>query len=90
MGARHSGPRGIGERVRPAFAPGARRRRRDFSTTAGNGSYAGINIIDHIVMGSCSCANGLPENPRAYRWVGNQAPDQHMPSPIVVMSAIGS
>jgi alkanesulfonate monooxygenase SsuD/methylene tetrahydromethanopterin reductase-like flavin-dependent oxidoreductase (luciferase family) len=41
-------------------------------------------------MGPSSCYNGPPDNPRALRWLGNQAPDQHMPSQIVMMSAIAA
>jgi probable F420-dependent oxidoreductase len=62
----------------------------EFAKQAEDAGYYGINIIDHIVMGPSSAANGIPENPRAFRWVGNQAPDQHMPSQIVVMSAIAA
>jgi probable F420-dependent oxidoreductase len=62
----------------------------DFARQAEDAGYYGIIIIDHIVMGPSSDANGLPENPRAYRWVGNQAPDQHMPSQIVMLSAIAA
>jgi probable F420-dependent oxidoreductase len=61
-----------------------------FAQQAEDAGYYGVHIIDHIVMGPGSCAGGLPENPRAFRWVGNQAPDQHMPSQIVVMSAIAA
>lgn len=61
-----------------------------FARQAEDAGYHGIHIIDHVVMGPSSCRNGLPDNPRAYRWVGNQAPDQHMPSQIVMMSAIAA
>jgi len=50
----------------------------------------GIGICDHIVMGPSSAANGLPDNPRAYRGPGNQMPGQHMPIQIVMMSAIAA
>jgi len=62
----------------------------DFARQAEDAGYDGIHIIDHVVMGPSSCRLGLPENPRAFRWVGNQAPDQHMPSQIVMMSAIAA
>jgi len=62
----------------------------DFARQAEDAGYAGVHIIDHVVMGPSSCYAGLPENPRALRWVGNQAPDQHMPSQIVMMSAIAA
>jgi len=61
-----------------------------FARQAEDAGYYGVHIIDHIVMGPSSCANGRPENPRAFRWVGNQAPDQHMPSQIVMMSALAA
>ncbi len=59
-----------------------------FAQQAEDAGYAGIQIIDHLVMGPGSCFAGKPENPREYRWLGNQSPDQHMPSQIVIMSAI--
>jgi probable F420-dependent oxidoreductase len=62
----------------------------DFARQAEDAGYDGIHIIDHVVMGPSSCYNGPPDNPRALRWVGNQAPDQHMPSQIVMMSAIAA
>ncbi len=62
----------------------------DFARQIEDAGYYGAHIIDHIVMGSSSAMYGLPENPRAFRWVGNQAPDQHMPSQIVMMSAIAA
>jgi alkanesulfonate monooxygenase SsuD/methylene tetrahydromethanopterin reductase-like flavin-dependent oxidoreductase (luciferase family) len=62
----------------------------DFARQAEDAGYHGIHIIDHVVMGPSSGALGLPENPRAFRWVGNQAPDQHMPSQIVMLSAIAA
>ncbi|MAE95763.1 MAG: F420-dependent oxidoreductase [Deltaproteobacteria bacterium] len=62
----------------------------DFARQAEDAGYGGIHIIDHVVMGPSSCYNGPPDNPRALRWVGNQAPDQHMPSQIVMMSAIAA
>jgi probable F420-dependent oxidoreductase len=62
----------------------------DFAQQAEDAGYYGIHIIDHIVMGPSSGASGLPKNPRAFRWLGNQAPDQHMPSQIVMMSAIAA
>jgi len=61
-----------------------------FAQQAEDAGFDGIHIIDHIVMGPSSARNGLPENPRAFRWVGNQAPDQHMPLQIVMMSAIAA
>jgi len=61
-----------------------------FARQAEDAGYHGVHIIDHVVMGASSGAKGLPENPRAFRWVGNQAPDQHMPSQIVIMSAIAA
>jgi probable F420-dependent oxidoreductase len=61
-----------------------------FAQQAEDAGYYGVHIIDHIVMGPSSGAGGLPENPRAFRWIGNQAPDQHMPSQIVIMSAIAA
>jgi probable F420-dependent oxidoreductase len=61
-----------------------------FAQQAEDAGWHGIHIIDHVVMGPSSGANGLPENPRAFRWIGNQAPDQHMPSQIVIMSAIAA
>jgi probable F420-dependent oxidoreductase len=61
-----------------------------FAQQAEDAGYHGLNIIDHIVMGPSSAANGLPENPRAFRWMGNQSPDEHMPSQIVVLSAIAA
>jgi len=61
-----------------------------FAQQAEDAGWYGIHIIDHIVMGPSSGINGLPENPRAFRWIGNQAPDQHMPSQIVIMSAIAA
>jgi probable F420-dependent oxidoreductase len=61
-----------------------------FAQQAEDAGWYGIHIIDHIVMGPSSGVNGLPENPRAFRWIGNQAPDQHMPSQIVIMSAIAA
>lgn len=72
------------------IAPRQERQVLDFARQAEDAGYYGINIIDHIVMGPGSARNGLPENPRAFRWVGNQAPDQHMPSQIVIMSAIAA
>jgi len=62
----------------------------DFARQAEDAGYDGIHIIDHVVMGPSSCFNGPPENPRGLRWVGNQAPDQQMPSQIVMMSAIAA
>ncbi len=62
----------------------------DFARQAEDAGWYGVHIIDHIVMGPGSARNGLPENPRAFRWVGNQRPDQHMPSQIVMMSAIAA
>jgi probable F420-dependent oxidoreductase len=62
----------------------------DFARQAEDAGYEGVHIIDHIVMGPSSCYKGPPENPRALRWIGNQAPDQHMPSQIVIMSAIAA
>jgi probable F420-dependent oxidoreductase len=50
----------------------------------------GIQIIDHLVMGPNSNRNGSPSNPRDYRWIGNQEPAQHMPSQIVMLSAIAA
>lgn len=61
-----------------------------FAQQAEEAGYYGVHIIDHIVMGPSSAARGLPENPRAFRWIGNQAPDQHMPSQIVMLSAIAA
>lgn len=61
-----------------------------FAQQAEDAGYYGIHIIDHIVMGPSSGFKGLPENPRAFRWVGNQRPDQHMPSQIVMLSAIAA
>ncbi len=61
-----------------------------FAQQAEDAGYHGVHIIDHIVMGPSSGVNGLPDNPRAFRWIGNQAPDQHMPSQIVIMSAIAA
>jgi len=62
----------------------------DFARQAEDAGYGGVHIIDHVVMGPSSNHAGLPDNPRALRWVGNQAPDQHMPSQIVMMSAIAA
>jgi len=62
----------------------------DFARQAEDAGYAGVHIIDHVVMGPSACKNGPPDNPRALRWVGNQAPDQQMPSQIVMMSAIAA
>jgi probable F420-dependent oxidoreductase len=70
--------------------PRDERRVLEFSQQAEDAGYHGVHIIDHVVMGPGSSFRGLPENPRAYRWVGNQAPDQHMPSQIVMMSAIAA
>ncbi|MBT4521334.1 MAG: LLM class flavin-dependent oxidoreductase [Halieaceae bacterium] len=70
--------------------PQEERRVLDFACQAEAAGYYGVHIIDHIVMGPGSACNGLPPNPRAFRWVGNQAPDQHMPSQIVMMSAIAA
>jgi probable F420-dependent oxidoreductase len=61
-----------------------------FAQQAEDAGWYGIHIIDHVVMGPSSGANGLPDNPRAFRWIGNQAPDQHMPSQIVIMSAVAA
>jgi len=61
-----------------------------FAQQAEDAGYDGIHIIDHVVMGPHSDFKGLPDNPRAFRWVGNQRPDQHMPSQIVMMSAIAA
>lgn len=61
-----------------------------FAQQAEDAGYHGVHIIDHVVMGPGSAVNGLPANPRAFRWVGNQAPDQHMPLQIVMMSAIAA
>jgi len=61
-----------------------------FAQQAEDAGYDGIHIIDHIVMGPHSDFKGVPENPRAFRWVGNQRPAQHMPSQIVMMSAIAA
>jgi len=62
----------------------------DFARQAEDAGYYGIHLAEHIVMGPSSCRNGPPENPRAFRWEGNQEPDQHMPSQIVVLSAIAA
>lgn len=62
----------------------------DFARQVEDAGYYGVHIIDHVVMGPNSCFNGPPENPRALRWVGNQTPDQHMPSQIVMLSAIAA
>ncbi len=62
----------------------------DFARQAEDAGYHGSHIIDDVVMGPNSCFNGPPENPRGLRWVGNQAPDQQMPSQIVMMSAIAA
>ena len=61
-----------------------------FAQQAEDAGYDGVHIIDHVVMGPHSDFKGLPDNPRAFRWVGNQRPDQHMPSQIVMMSAIAA
>ncbi|WP_186453771.1 TIGR03619 family F420-dependent LLM class oxidoreductase [Denitratisoma sp. DHT3] len=61
-----------------------------FARQAEDAGYYGVNIIDHIVMGKGAARFGLPANPRAFRWVGNQRPNQHMPSQIVMMSAIAA
>jgi probable F420-dependent oxidoreductase len=61
-----------------------------FARQAEDAGYEGVQIIDHIVMGPSACFNGRPENPRDYRWIGNQEPDQHQPSQMVVMSAIAA
>ncbi|MFN8624879.1 MAG: TIGR03619 family F420-dependent LLM class oxidoreductase [Candidatus Binatia bacterium] len=61
-----------------------------FAQQAEDAGYDGIHIIDHVVMGPHADFKGLPDNPRAFRWVGNQRPDQHMPSQIVMMSAIAA
>ncbi|AMN47924.1 hypothetical protein ACG33_12610 [Steroidobacter denitrificans] len=70
--------------------PEEERRVLDFARQVEDAGWYGIHIIDHIVMGPNSARNGLPENPRAFRWVGNQHPDQHMPSQIVMLSAIAA
>jgi len=62
----------------------------DFARQAEDAGYDGVHIIDHVVMGPSSCHAGAPDNPRALRWVGNQAPDQQMPSQIVMLSAIAA
>lgn len=70
--------------------PEDERRVLDFARQAEDAGWYGINIIDHIVMGPGAARNGLPKNPRDFRWVGNQRPEQHMPSQIVMMSAIAA
>jgi probable F420-dependent oxidoreductase len=61
-----------------------------FAQQAEDAGYEGIHVSDHVVMGPNSNRNGEPENPRDYRWIGNQAPDQHQPSQIVLMSAMAA
>jgi hypothetical protein len=68
--------------------PEEERRVLQVAQQAEDAGYDGIHIIDHIVMGPHAGFKGVPENPRAFRWVGNQRPDQHMPSQIVMLSAI--
>ena len=61
-----------------------------FAQQAEDAGYEGVQIIDHLVMGPSACRNGPPENARDYRWIGNQDPAQHMPSQIVMMSAMAA
>lgn len=70
--------------------PAEERRVLDFARQAEDASWYGIHILDRVVMGPGSARNGLPDNPRAFRWVGNQRPDQHIPSRIVMLPAIAA
>lgn len=62
----------------------------DFARQAEDAGFDGIHLAEHVVMGPNSCRDGPPENLRAFRWEGNQEPDQHIPSQIVVLSAIAA
>ena len=50
----------------------------------------GVMVSEHIVLGSSSGADGLPENPRDYALPGNQDPDMPWPSSIVLLSAVAA
>ncbi len=72
------------------FDPDDHRAVIDAAVLAERCGFDGVMISEHVVLGTGSDANGVPEDPRTFVEPANQSSDYPWPSSLVLMSAIAA